>query len=222
MTDHRFLIPEWRKRTTPRLLKATRGARIDLLFTMSDITHAGQSQGVRICVPANEIKAQHQAAGAVWWSQTGSNRRPPACKAGALPTELWPPRQRNIDVRIARLPSRSSRRPASPAFATLRRGNFHSLRERRLVGLGRFELPTSRLSSARSNQLSYKPEPGVSDQKPVIRKTAHLITDHRLLTADRSARSRRKRNGDGGVLQMGLPILKSACPDVSKRSDRGA
>ena len=26
-----------------------------------------------------------------WWSQTESNRRPPACKAGALPTELWPP-----------------------------------------------------------------------------------------------------------------------------------
>ena len=24
------------------------------------------------------------------WSQTGSNRRPPACKAGALPAELWP------------------------------------------------------------------------------------------------------------------------------------
>jgi hypothetical protein len=27
-----------------------------------------------------------------------------------------------------------------------------------VVGLGRLELPTSRLSSARSNQLSYKPE----------------------------------------------------------------
>ena len=27
---------------------------------------------------------------AVWWSQTGSNRRPHACKARALPTELWP------------------------------------------------------------------------------------------------------------------------------------
>ncbi len=26
----------------------------------------------------------------LWWSQTGSNRRPPACKAGALPAELWP------------------------------------------------------------------------------------------------------------------------------------
>ena len=29
----------------------------------------------------------------VWWSQTGSNRRPHACKARALPTELWPPLQ---------------------------------------------------------------------------------------------------------------------------------
>lgn len=26
----------------------------------------------------------------VWWRMTGSNRRPPACKAGALPTELIP------------------------------------------------------------------------------------------------------------------------------------
>src|SRR3954453_11154199 len=26
-----------------------------------------------------------------WWSQTGSNRRSEACKATALPTELWPP-----------------------------------------------------------------------------------------------------------------------------------
>lgn len=25
-----------------------------------------------------------------WWSWTGSNRRPPACKAGALPAELQP------------------------------------------------------------------------------------------------------------------------------------
>ena len=63
-----------------------------------------------------------------WWSQTGSNRRPPACKAGALPTELWP------------------RSYGTEAEAGI------------MVGLGRFELPTSRLSSARSNQLSYKPE----------------------------------------------------------------
>ena len=30
-----------------------------------------------------------------WWRQTGSNRRPPACKAGALPTELCPPEALN-------------------------------------------------------------------------------------------------------------------------------
>lgn len=28
-----------------------------------------------------------------WWSRTGSNRRPPACKAGALPAELRPPKR---------------------------------------------------------------------------------------------------------------------------------
>jgi hypothetical protein len=32
----------------------------------------------------------------IWWSQTGSNRRPPACKAGALPAELWPPQESEI------------------------------------------------------------------------------------------------------------------------------
>ena len=42
------------------------------------------------------------------------------------------------------------------------------VQQRRLVGLGRFELPTSRLSSARSNQLSYKPGPGASYQQSVI------------------------------------------------------
>src|SRR5262249_26455598 len=75
---------------------------------------------------------------------------------GPSPVEYW------CQDCIAGLPSRSSRRLASPPSLTLRRGSLHSLRERRLVGLGRFELPTSRLSSARSNQLSYKPEPGVS------------------------------------------------------------
>ena len=63
----------------------------------------------------------------IWWSQTGSNRRPHACKARALPAELWPRNQKT---------------------------NAHPMS---VVGLGRLELPTSRLSSARSNQLSYKP-----------------------------------------------------------------
>jgi hypothetical protein len=80
-------------------------------------------------------KRSHGRADPGWWSQTGSNRRPPACKAGALPAELWP------------------RKP------------------RGMVGLGRFELPTSRLSSARSNQLSYRPRehtarPALPQRKP--------------------------------------------------------
>ena len=35
---------------------------------------------------------------APWWSQSGSNRRPPACKAGALPAELWPLESRSNNV----------------------------------------------------------------------------------------------------------------------------
>ena len=62
----------------------------------------------------------------VWWSQTGSNRRHPACKAGALPAELWP------------------------------HHGCHQLKD--MVGPGRLELPTSRLSGVRSNHLSYGPE----------------------------------------------------------------
>ena len=40
----------------------------------------------------------------------------------------------------------------------LRRAAFASIRERRLVGLSRFELLTPRLSSVCSNQLSYRPQ----------------------------------------------------------------
>ena len=118
--------------------------RIDLLFTMSDNLHrviedrrdtnsdawtnVGASSRAR---RSSRSTAPHLMA---WWSQTGSNRRPPACKAGALPTELWP------------------------------RSRAKAKRLIRVVGLGRLELPTSRLSSARSNQLSYKPKtPGPAD-----------------------------------------------------------
>ena len=70
-----------------------------------------------------------------WWSQTESNRRPPECKSGALPTELWP---RSCTT---------GTRPPDWSQASM-------------VGRGRVELPTSRLSGVRSNHLSYRPEPG--------------------------------------------------------------
>ena len=67
-----------------------------------------------------------------WWSRTGSNRRPIACKATALPTELRPRKKFN-------------------AHQTSRR-------TRNLVGLDRLELSTSPLSGVRSNHLSYRPQ----------------------------------------------------------------
>ena len=47
-----------------------------------------------------------------WWSQTGSNRRPQACKASALPTELWPRARRARFIPAARW--RTARRAARP------------------------------------------------------------------------------------------------------------
>ena len=78
--------------------------------TRNDTTMHGQHRRYRLLsrhIPSSRCQSNRQilawrnpclfevwtfgsAAVAVWWSQTGSNRRPPACKAGALPTELWP------------------------------------------------------------------------------------------------------------------------------------
>ena len=57
--------------------------------------------------------------------------------------------------------------------------------KRKMVGLGRLELPTSRLSSARSNQLSYKP----LIQRPGRNRAAQV-------------RPGRKRNVGGGIPHM--------------------
>ena len=65
-----------------------------------------------------------------WWRMTGSNRRPPACKAGALPAELIP-RDSSPDVGVPEV----------------------------LVGLVGLEPTTPALSTQCSNQLSYRPIP---------------------------------------------------------------
>jgi hypothetical protein len=77
----------------------------------------------------------------------------------------------------------------------------------KMVGLGRLELPTSRLSSARSNQLSYKPQAQASPcaqparaVKNTLRRKAHATRDIRPNTG-KTARARpgRKRNEGGEV-----------------------
>lgn len=58
-------------------------ARIALFFR----TSRPPRPGVASAAP----RGSHPVRGTgAWWSQTGSNRRPPACKAGALPAELIP------------------------------------------------------------------------------------------------------------------------------------
>ncbi len=89
-----------------------------------------------------------------WWSRSGSNRRPPACKAGALPTELRPRSKTGSG-----LPKPTAHQPTQEQTAI--RLSLRGIKQSSdclMVGLGRLELPTSRLSSARSNQLSYRPD----------------------------------------------------------------
>ena len=102
-----------------------------------------------------------QSSGREWWSQTGSNRRPPACKAGALPTELWP-RPKKICV----------------------------VRRLIMVGPGRLELPTSRLSGVRSNRLSYRP----SRERPCNKGSKATMSTQAPVAATFTGR----RYADGG------------------------
>jgi hypothetical protein len=130
------------------------GTRTNLLFTMSYRTGTGHEVRRKLVFSAND--APH-LLNTLWWSRTGSNRRHPACKAGALPAELRP------------------------------------LKGMKVVGLGGLEPPTSRLSSARSNQLSYKPstEPHWRQSAPA-RHACWQSQEGRLVH-----HSRRKRNEGG-------------------------
>ncbi len=60
------------------------------LFTIWKIRAAPPSRG-----GAGQTCSRQSDVGD-WWSQTGSNRRPHACKACALPTELWPRRRTKV------------------------------------------------------------------------------------------------------------------------------
>ena len=70
------------------MLNGTDQDRMCFLFTMLDNPPALPSKRIaKLVFPSRTILGGDQT---IWWSQTGSNRRPHACKARALPTELWP------------------------------------------------------------------------------------------------------------------------------------
>ena len=78
-----------------------------------------------------------------------------------------------------------------------------------MVGLGRLELPTSRLSSARSNQLSYKPlTRGASKGAQPARAGCVALALKPLARV----RPRRKRNEDGEIPPMELNSLATDGP----------
>src|SRR6516164_678258 len=89
-----------------------------------------------------------------------------------------------------------------------------------VVGLGRLELPTSRLSSARSNQLSYKPLTRGASHARRPARTPDAIAQRKPLAR---VRPRRKRNEDGEIPPVGLIGPFGRWPLMFlKRSDRSA
>ena len=137
--------------------------RTNLLFTMSNRTSGKprSSPQTFLRMTFSFISTRHLFQGR-WWSRTGSNRRHPACKAGALPAEL---------------------RPLIPFVEEM-------------VGLGGLEPPTSRLSSARSNQLSYKPlAPSADGSRLRGRASQGRPAVAARAAPSRSASTRRVRHG---------------------------
>ena len=153
-------------------------------YRLAGSSHRNRAQvGQRPVAQKNTTIRSPQGGG--WWSRTGSNRRPEACKATALPTELRPrstgadaPGLRSSATQAALPLGRSSSRTdrsARPWRHRLAGGSTTKRAQagqrpvaqtksdqpepagRRLVGLARFELATSPLSGVRSNQLSYRP-----------------------------------------------------------------
>ena len=83
--------------------------------------------------------ANRQQMSSNWWRLTGSNRSPPACKAGALPDELNP--QVFVSTRLT--PAECLSEPQAAFIA--------------VVGLVGLEPTTPALSTRCSDQLSYRP-----------------------------------------------------------------
>jgi hypothetical protein len=141
-------------------------------------------------------------AAKIWWSRSGSNRRPQACKARALPTELRP-----RDFRLVQV-----------------------------VGPGRVERPTSRLSGVRSNHLSYEPVSETefrrqgsegrnvrSPERGRMSKQTEAREPHLILTSDSTEEGKRRRRQSPISEVQDAKIRRSwvACLlPVSKLGDR--
>jgi len=82
-------------RKIERLSRQTAGWRSSNKSSLHDVTEQAES---KCCLPQT-FSCERPGSSSLldtalfqegWWSRTGSNRRHPACKAGALPAELRP------------------------------------------------------------------------------------------------------------------------------------
>ena len=130
-----LLQTEPHPQSTTHGARFTRSLRTRLLFTLSsEQADRASARPANLVFFLDDKKPSNQPLDTnlkAWWSLSGSNRRPSACKADALPAEL---------------------RPLACGVPAI-------VRHHEVVGPGRFELPTSPLSGVRSNQLSYGPDP---------------------------------------------------------------
>ena len=96
-------------------------------------------------------------------------------------------RDRTDDLKLAKLPLSQLSYGPGQAPSSDKAGKPRPI----MVGLGGLEPPTSRLSSARSNQLSYKPEITAPQELDMIRRP-WCFCDY----------PERKRNEDGDIPQF--------------------
>jgi hypothetical protein len=161
--------------------------RINLLFTMSEIPHARPMQD-----SACEVMFRGRLFG-------------PLCRS-SIPSG-GARRDRTDDLMLAKHALSQLSYGPVPEDECLRR-SMRRIRSIKVVGLGRLELPTSRLSSARSNQLSYKP---LTTRSLLARNRLTPDASHKRKPLAR-VRPRRKRNEDGEIPPMELNDLAIVGP----------
>jgi hypothetical protein len=150
--------------------------------------------------------SHQQAAGR---STAAANQLLPTSMHGSHTTNGGARRDRTDDLLLAKQAlSQLSYGPLKPCPGTASRTTGR--RKADMVGLGRFELPTSPLSGVRSNQLSYRPSPRTNVRKagaPGVIRTRYRSRPAGHRPPGRACR--RKRNEDGEV----SPFVKAVRPD---------
>ena len=113
-------------------------------------------------------------------------------------------RDRTDDLKLAKLPlSQLSYGPKLDAQSS----------RAMMVGLGGFEPPTSRLSSARSNQLSYRPKAAPARATPARRPTPHAPKT----LSDLALNARRSRPHTAKIIQRIRPEIERETKTASFR-----